>query len=174
MIKKLLLIIIFSSTSVYADKIAVVNIDKLINTNDEYSLVLDKIENNQQKYLNKFLIEEQNLEKLLDQINSSKLILTDEEINNLINEYNKKLNNFTSIVDEFNIHYQEQIENIRNIIIQEIIVLLENYAKNNGIELILDSTTYIIASNEIDITSMIAGDLKEINFNLEFKDFENN
>ena len=174
MIKKLLLIIIFSSTSVYADKIAVVNIDKLINTNDEYSLVLDKIENNQQKYLNKFLIEEQNLEKLLDQINSSKLILTDEEINNLINEYNKKLNNFTSIVDEFNIHYQEQIENIRNIIIQEIIVLLENYAKNNGIELILDSTTYIIASNEIDITSKIAGDLKEINFNLEFKDFENN
>ena len=102
------------------------------------------------------------------------MILSDKEINNLINEYNQKLNNFTIIVDEFNIHYQEQIENIRNIILQEIIVLLENYAKNNDIELILNSTTYIIASNEIDITSKIAGDLKEINFNLEFKDFENN
>ena len=174
MIKKLLFIIIFSSTSVYADKIVVVNIDKLINTNEEYSLILDNIENKQKRHLNNFLIEEQNLEKLLDQINSSKLILSDDEINNLINEYNQKLNNLTSIVDKFNIHYQEQIENIRNKILQEIIVLLENYAKNNDIELILDSTTYIIASNEIDITSKIAIDLKEINFNLEFKDFENN
>ena len=80
----------------------------------------------------------------------------------------------TLYVDEFNIHYQNQIIQIREIVLKEIIILLEKYAIENSIDLILDSTSYLIASNSIDITDIINKQLENINIKLEFKDFENN
>ena len=60
--------------------------------------------------------------------------------------------NFTILVEEFNFHYQNQILNIREKILKEILILLEKYAIENNIDLILDSTSYLIASNSLDIT----------------------
>ena len=50
--------------------------------------------------------------------------------------------------------------------------MVEKYAINKNIDLILDSTSYIIASNAIDITEEIENELKEKKLKLEFKDFE--
>ena len=71
-------------------------------------------------------------------------------------------------------HYQDEIIKMRKLILQEIIVLTEKYAKNNNIDLVLDSTSYLIASNAINITNDIKNKLNEITFNLEFKNFEKN
>ena len=57
---------------------------------------------------------------------------------------------------------------------QEIIVLTEKYAKNNDIDLVLDSASYLIASNELNITDFIKKELNNINLKLEFEDFEKN
>ena len=62
----------------------------------------------------------------------------------------------------------------RETILKEIIVLLEKYAIENNIELILDSTSYLIASNSIDITNKISNELNNIDLNLEYKNFEKN
>ena len=61
---------------------------------------------------------------------------------------------------------------IREIILSEIILLLEEYAIKNNTTLILDSKSYLIAANSIDITNNISNELAKINFNLEYKDFE--
>ena len=63
---------------------------------------------------------------------------------------------------------------MREKILSEIIVLLEEYALKNNIDLILDSSSYLIASNSIDITKNISNELKEIKFKLEYEDFQNN
>ena len=63
---------------------------------------------------------------------------------------------------------------MREIVLSEIIVLLEEYALKNNIDLILDSSSYLIASNSIDITKNISNELKEIKFKLEYEDFEKN
>ena len=52
--------------------------------------------------------------------------------------------------------------------------MVEKYAINKNIDLILDSTSYIIASNAIDITKEIENELKEKKLKLEFTDFEKN
>ena len=109
------------------------------------------------------------MEKLLNDIESSKLLLENSEINKLIDEYNIKLNEFNNNVEKFNFHYQEQIIFIRNKILKQIIVLAEKYAKNNNIDLVLDSNHYLIASNEINITNFIKKELNEIKLNLERK-----
>ena len=176
---KLIYLIIFLNINFFckfaiAQPIAVLNIQSLIDNNDQYSNLLNEIEINQKKYLKKFEITEYELENKLKEIEDSKLILNENEINIQINDYNQKLNNFKILVEEFNIHYQKQIISIREVILGEIILLLEEYAIKNNIELILDSTSYLIASNSIDITNKISNELAKINIKLEYKDFEKN
>ena len=164
----------FFSLNIFSQTIAVVNIQSLIDKNKSYLELLQNIDSNQKKYLKKFEIEENQLQLKLKNIEDSKLILNENEINIKINEYNNQLSEFTIMIENFNSHYQNQIINIREFLLIEIIKLLENYANNNNIDLILDSTNYLIASNSLDITTQINNELKNLNFTLEYKDFEKN
>ena len=85
-----------------------------------------------------------------------------------------KLDNFTNLVNEFNLHYQNQINEIREAIFEEILKLLELYAVENSIDLILDSSIYLIASNTLDITNDIQSILEKSNLKLEYQNFEKN
>tara|TARA_B100001057_G_scaffold459692_1_gene510071 strand:- start:1566 stop:2099 length:534 start_codon:yes stop_codon:yes gene_type:complete len=164
----------FYSTISIPQTIAVVNIQNIIDNNSQYVEILKEIENSQIEYFDDFEIKENELKEKLKDLESSKLILSENEINNQIDLYNKELNVFTNSVDAFNLHYQNQIINIREKILKEIISLLEKYALNNKIDLILDSTTYLIASNSINITNNINEELREINLKLEYENFEKN
>ena len=165
--------ILFSNFS-KAQSIVVVNVQDLIDNNKNYQETIKGIEINQEKYIKEFEKKEKEIQKILSDIEESKLILNDNEINNQIENYNNQLNNFTLLVDNFNLHFQEQIIKIREKVLKEIIYLLENYAIENNVDLILDSTSYLIASNSIDITDYISNELKKINLQLEYKDFEKN
>ena len=176
---KLIYIIIFFSINfftlnIFSQTIAVVNIQYLIDENKSYLELLKNIELNQKKYLKKFEIEENKLKIQLKKIEDSKLILNENEINLQIDEYNNQLSEFTVMIENFNSHYQNQIINIREFLLSEIIKLLENYATKNNVDLILDSNSYLIVSNSLDITNQINSELENLNFKLEYKDFEKN
>ena len=159
---------------IYASKIGVVNIDILIEKNNSYVEVVKNIEKSQEKYLKDFNKIEIKLQNMLDELESSRLILSEEEINKAIFEYNKELASFTELIDKFNNHYQNQLLNIKNQILREIIKLLEKYALDQDIELILDSTSYLIASNALDITDSINTELNKLKIDLNFEEFANN
>ena len=150
------------------------NVQSLIDNNKIYQKTLNDIEINQEKYLKDFNIIENELIIKLNEIEESKLILSEEEINIQIENYNKDLSQFTILIEEFNFHYQNEIIKIREKILNEILKLLEKYALEKSIDLILDSTTYLIASNSLDITIDINSELEKLNLNLEYKDFEKN
>ena len=52
--------------------------------------------------------------------------------------------------------------------------MLEKYAIENQVDLILDSASYLIASNSIDVTDSIKNKLQNINLKLEYTNFETN
>ncbi len=164
----------FYCNTINAQNFAVININYLIDNNNIYINKIKEIEASQDKYLNNFKNKENELNNILNEIEESKLILGENEINAKIDKYNKQLNDFTTLVEKFNFHYQNQIITMREKILSEIIVLLEEYALKNNIDLILDSSSYLIASNSIDITKNIFNELKEIKLKLEYEDFENN
>ncbi len=167
-----LVIICFISQNVFCNNIAVIDIEEIIDNNESYIKILNDIENSQiqsSTFLNE---EELKLENLYKEIEESKILLSEIELNSLINKYNANFNDFSLKVKDFNDHYQNQILEIRKKILQEIIVLSEKYAKKNNIDLILDATSYLIASNEINMTKTIKEELKKITLNLEFKNFE--
>lgn len=168
----LVLPIFLITTNLYSSNIVVLDIEDIINTNDQYIKIIKEInisQKNNSFFLNKY---EKTLEDLKNEIDSSKIILESSEINNMIVNYNNQLEEYKIIVDNFNLHYQNEIVNVRKYILKEIIVLAEKYAKNHDIDLILDSTSYLIASNKINITIFIKEKLNEINLKLEFKHFE--
>ena len=174
MIKFLLSIfIIFNiSQKISAASIAVVDIELLIDNNFQYQKIIKELENEQKQYSSILKTKELELEKLLENINESKILLKNEEIDKLINEYNNEYNLFSLEVERFNSHYNEQIILIRKKILEEIIVLVEIYANRNKIEIVLDTNNYIIASNELNITDIIQKNLNEINFIFEINEFE--
>ena len=164
----------FNSQNVSSKNIAVIDIEEIINNNKLYLEILEKIESSQKIESNFIKDDELNLEKLLREIDESKLLLSENEINKLINEYNIKHRDFSLKIKEFNDHFQNQIIEIRKVILQEIIVLSEKYAKKNNIDLVIDSTSYLIASNEINMTHIIKKELSKKSLKLEFKNFEKN
>ena len=176
---KLTYIIIFIfinifSTNIFSQTIAIVNVQFLIDKNKIYQKTLQDIEINQEKHLKDFNSMENELATKFNKIEESKLILNDEEINIQIENYNNQLSQFSTLIEEFNTHYQNEIIKIREKILKEILKLLEKYALENSVDLILDSTTYLIASNSLDITMDINSELEKLNLNLEYKNFETN
>ena len=176
---KLTYIIIFLfinilSPKIFSQTIAIVNVQTLIDNNKIYQKILKDIEINQDKYLKDFNLMENELSAKMNEIEEAKLILSEEEINKQIEDYNNQLSQFSIKIEEFNFHYQNEIIKIREVILKEILKLLEKYALENSVDLILDSTTYLIASNSLDITTDINSELEKLNFNLEYKDFEKN
>ncbi len=165
--------LLFSKFST-ATKIIVVNIDSLIGNNSIYQETINEIESIQKVSFQKFENYEIELQSLLKEIEESKLILNENQINKEIENYNIELRNFSDLVENFNLHYQNEIINIKEKILKEIIVLLEKYAKDNEIDLILDSNSYLIASNSINITEIISDELSKVQINLNFNEFKHN
>jgi len=168
------LFIITLSPKIFPQTIAIVNVQTLIDNNKIYQKIVKDIEINQDKYLKDFNVMENELIAKLNEIEETKLILSEEEINKQIEDYNNQLSQFNIKIEEFNFHYQNEIIKIREAILKEILKLLEKYAHENSVDLILDSTTYLIASNTLDITIDINNELEKLNLNLEYKDFEKN
>ena len=89
-----------------------------------------------------------------------------------MNIYNSNLQNFNIKISNFNDHYENQINIIKNNILLEIINLLKKFSLDNEIDLILDSNNYILSSNSIDITSLIQTELNKINIDINFEKYK--
>ena len=174
---KIFTIIIFSIISLvtlpaYSLKISIVDINYIIDNNKSYINIIEDIETNQKKYLDDFEKKENDLVILLKDIDESKLLLNQDQLNSKIDNYNIQLNKFSELIESYNSHYENEIIKIRENILSNIIKILEQYADKNKLDLILDSTSYLIASNSLDITEIISKELEMINLKLEFKNFE--
>ena len=144
---KIFAIIIFYFISLvslpsYALNIAIVNINYLIDNNKTYLNIIEDI------------------------------VLNQDQLNSKIINYNNELDKFTNLIEEYNFHYSNEIIKIRESILSNIIKILEKYADENKLDLILDSNSYLIGSNSLDITDIINKKLEDINFKLEYKNFE--
>lgn len=155
-----------------AQNIAIIDIQSLIENNKKFKEAVKNIEKNQEKDLELFEKTENDLEIMLKDIEDSKLLLSETEINNKINNYNIKLDKFKKLVDDYNIHYQKQVIKIKEKILSEIMKLLENYITDNDIDLILDSTNYLISSKSLDVTENIMQKLDKLNIKLDYEYFK--
>ena len=174
MISRILLftILLTFSANLFATNIRVVDLQFLINNNTEFENLLIEIENDQLLHTEKFSKIEIELKSKIKKIDELTLILENTELEKEINKYNNSLEKFNNQLKEFNIFYENQINILKNKILEKILELLKIYSLDNKIDLILDSNNYILSSNSINITELILSDLNKINFGINFDKFE--
>jgi len=157
------------SSSALSVNIRVLDFQKIIDNNKSLILFYEQIKKDQESHKVEFKIEESNLQNELERIEELNLILDSNELEKELNDYNNKLNNFNSKIQQFNLHYEKQINNFKNQIINLTLEVLKKYSDVNKIDLILDSNSYILSSNSINITELIEDQInnKKIEINLE-------
>ena len=168
----LFILFIFFSSNVFATNIRVVDLEYLINENNFVQLLIENIEKDQIIYRQRFSEIEEKLKSELQKIEELKLILESSELDKEIDIYNQKLNKFNLEVNEFNVHYENQLNDLKNTILENLLNTLKKYSSDNKIELILDSKSYILANNSINITEIILTDLNKIDLKIRFEKFE--
>ena len=165
----LIFIIIIFSSNVSSTNIRELDFQTIINNNINISLIYDKINKDQIIHKDKFKNEELILQTELARIDKLNLILDPSELDKEINKYNQQLGKFNNKIEEFNLHYEKQINSLKNIIINLILEELKKYSEVNKIDLILDSENYILSSKAINITDIIENQVNQkiIEFNFE-------
>ena len=157
----------------YSTKVAVIDINFLIDNSIHLKKISNQINSSQTQAKENFQNTEQNLLKIKSELEESKLILSDDEFNLKKEEYYKEVSIFEENVSKFNNHYENEIIKIKNIIFARITELVQDYASENGIELIIDKNQYLIAADTININEIIFEKLNKSKMELNFAIYEN-
>ena len=166
------IIFFFYSITSYSTNIKVVDMQIIIDNSESLKSLYNLVENDQKQFLNNFKNEEASLEIKLSEINELKMILNAQELDKEIDIYNELLNNFNYRVEKFNIHYDNQINIHKNIIINKVVDLLKEYSLENNVDLILDANNYILSNNSININDFITTKLNEIIIESNFEKYK--
>ncbi|MBT5213252.1 MAG: OmpH family outer membrane protein [Pelagibacteraceae bacterium] len=166
------IIFFFYSITSNSTNIKVVDMQIIIDNSESLKSLYNLVENDQKQFLNNFKNEEASLEIKLSEINELKMILNAQELDKEIDIYNELLNNFNYRVEKFNIHYDNQINIHKNIIINKVVDLLKEYSLENNVDLILDANNYILSNNSININDFITTKLNEIIIESNFEKYK--
>jgi len=116
---------------------------------------LEKLTNKKTELQNTLNIKEKDLVKLKQEIDNSKLIISEDELNLMISKYNTQVNILDREVKKINLFFSKNIEINKNIIIKQIINYIENISSNSEIDIILTEDQYFMSSKKIDISDQI-------------------
>ena len=112
------------------------------------------------------LLENKLLEEDQKSIEENQLILNNDEITKLTNQYQIDFEKISNMVKNINDNISQNIRTNQNIINKQIILISQNIAKENNIDLIIESKDYFISSDQIDISNKIIELLNNIDFKL--------
>ena len=144
-----------------AEKIVYVDIDFLLNQSVAGKSITKKLETQYKKNIEKFIITEKKLIDKEKKLISQKNILSQEVFKKKIND----LNNEVKVFNDDRNNELKLLNEIKNkstsILIKAINPLIENYAKENTIDIILPKSNILIAKSELEITGQILELLNE-------------
>ena len=148
-------IICFFSTNLLAFNLATINIAYILEKSISYNNFLDELTIKKLELQNTLILKETELEKLKQDIDNSKLIISEDELNIMISNYNNQLKILDQEVKKINLFFSKNIEINKNIIIKQIISYIENISIESNIDIILTEEQYFMSSKKIDISDQI-------------------
>ena len=155
--KKFIFFIIFFifSTNLSALNLATINIAYILEKSISYNNFLDELSIKKLELQNKLNLKEKELEKLKQDIDNSQLIISEDELNIMISNYNEQLKILDQEVKKINLFFSKNIEVNKNIIIKQIISYIEDISIKSNIDIILTEDQYFMSSKKIDISDQI-------------------
>ena len=170
--KKHVVFVIFFvfSTNLLAINIATINIAYILEKSVSYNNFLDELSDKKIELQSTLNIKEKDLEKLKQEIDNSKLIISEDELNLMISNYNNQLQILEQEIKRINLFFSNNIEINKNKIIKQIISYIENISAESNIDIILTEDQYFMSSKKIDISNQIVNLLNNDIITLEIID----
>ena len=139
----------------YADTVAFIDIEKLINESNIGKLNIKSIKTENEKNNDFFKKSEDGLRKEEQKLIAQKKILSPDEYSKVIKEFQVKINNNNlkkkeklSLLKKKSFNFKEDLMNAANPIIAE-------YAKKNSYSMVIPRKYIILGKKEVDITKNI-------------------
>ena len=166
-LKKFITIIIFFiviPTNIFAEnKIAYLDIDFILSNTNIGKSLFKKIQKFESDKINELNDKEKILKDEENKILASKNIISKDELNKNINEFQIKLKHYKNFrLDEINLLKKKRNEDILNLL-KSINPLIEKYMNDNSISILIDKKNIFIADKNFDITKNLI-DLIDTNF----------
>mgnify|MGYP000067698598 FL=1 len=161
------LVIIFFSSSADSTEIATFKISYVIDNSSEFKKFIDKLDALKNIMQNELLEYENELIEKKNKIEDSKLIFSESEYNQQIDDYNILANSFKEKLAEFNNHINMNIEKNEKIVINEIIEITKILSRDKNFDIILNEDQYFLASDVVDISEQIIEVLNKKKLNIE-------
>lgn len=164
-LKILILIFCFlnPSYSFSEDKVAFINLDKVIKNSLEGKELIGNIEKLDKKNLESLKQKQDKLNKLENEINSKRNIVSKEETLKDIEKLKSQIKLFNDeknkMVNDLNIFKKTELDKI----MKKINPIIQTYMEENSIEILLDSKYIYIGSANSDITQIISDKLNKTN-----------
>ena len=142
----------FSNFSLANNSISYADIEYILENSNAGKSLLKKLEKKENEKFNQFKLEEQNLKNIENKILASKNIISEEQFNIDVSNFQKKLKNYKDLkkeeLDKLNKIRNDEILNFLKLINSHI----EQYMVDNSISVILDRKNIYLANKNLDIT----------------------
>ena len=164
----ILVIFLFFTNTVFSEqKIAFIDMDKVITTSKSGSSILKQLTDINKKNLKFLKDEEKKFKEKETKLISQKNILSEADFKKKIVELRSEIKNYNQnrnkIINEFN---ELKIDNTNNFL-KLINPILIKFSNEKGISIILQKKNLVVAKNELDITEEIINII-----NTEIKEFK--
>tara|TARA_Y100000741_G_scaffold321866_1_gene271266 strand:- start:261 stop:776 length:516 start_codon:yes stop_codon:yes gene_type:complete len=163
-------LIFFYFPLAHAENIATFRIQYIFDNSTAFAEFQNKLTQYKNKLLDELKKEENLLISQKNDIEESKLILSEDEYMNKISEFNKITESFQSKIDKYNINIQNNLDQNEQLVLNEISTIVQEIAQNQNLLLIFSDKQYYISSLDIDISDSIINELNKRNLNLKLLD----
>jgi len=128
---------------------------------------LEDLNHKETKYKEQLEEKEKNLIILKNQIDTGSLILTEVELQNMINDYNFQREEFNEKLKQIKAEIENNLIEARKLMLLKIRNILVEISQINNYDFILDENNILIVDNELDITKQVSLLLNETSIQLQ-------
>ena len=168
--KKISILIVFfflTTISVFANNIATVDIQLIMNTSIAGIDLKKKISSIEKKKIDSIKKAEENIKNKEKKLVDKKNILSEEEFNKEVSKLKLKINEFNSMKRKEIKDFENKKIQYNQKLLLSIQQILGAYSKSNDITLLLQKKNIVMGSKDIDITvdilSILNNKIKEVN-----------
>lgn len=147
--------LIFCSKNSFANNVAIIDLDFLIENSNLGKLTLENISKFDKKNASVLKKKKDNLLKIENEIKNKQNIASQELLNKELNDLKIKINEFNkekeTLVNKFNNFKNDELSNFFN----QVTPIIKNYMSENSLDILIDKKKVFMNNSNTDITEII-------------------
>ena len=148
---------IFFNTNLLSSeqKIVYLNLDYIFQNSVSGKLILEGLDNKRKKNIEKFKLQENELRSKEQDLINKKNILSKEEFESKVVKLKQEMKNYNEFKKKIFNQFEDNKKKELNEFLGKITPIIENFVKENSINIVLNEKNLFIASKKFDITNEI-------------------